>query len=423
MGPMTALLAPPNRARRSRARRAPAHAVAVAAACGAARAAALGLLSVTVAVLVGWATAADTGASASEAVAASLQTWLVAHHTQLTVPGGAFGLAPLGLTAFLGWLLLVEAQRAARARDLADNRGVAVLTCALASTYGLIATVLALVARTDAVEPLPVSALLGAAAVAGVAGGAGALRGAGTWPMLWRRVPFPAQSVTTAAAGAAAVLLGGGGFVMALALAAHFGRFVDLVRSLDAGATGMVLIALLSLAYVPTAVVWSTSFVVGPGFAIGAGTSIGVAGADLGATPAFPLLAALPADGGTTPLGVAVLLVPAAAGVTAGLLLDRADRRRTKSALTSWRHVLTMSWSSAAAAGAALVVCAVSAGGPGGPGRLAEVGPSGWLLGVVTALWVGLLSTVTLAVRRRTTLLAPPEQLLGALFRRRRSAP
>src|SRR5688500_6871824 len=72
-------------------------------------AAALGLLTVTVIVLVGWATAADSGASAGEAVRSAVQVWLVGHGGALAIPGGRFSLTPLGLTALPALLLCLAA--------------------------------------------------------------------------------------------------------------------------------------------------------------------------------------------------------------------------------------------------------------------------------------------------------------------------
>lgn len=420
MAPMTTLLARSTRSAQ-RATQGSARAVSVAGTVAAARAAALGLLAVTVAVLVGWATAADTGASAREAVTASLNTWLLAHHTTLTIPGGTFGLTPVGLTAAFGWLLSIEGQRAARACDMDGNRGVVAVTCVLSSSYALTAAVVALLARTDVVRPMPVTAFLGAAVVAAAFGGAGAMRGAQTWAATWRRVPMRVRFTLSAAAGATAVLLGGGALVVALALTSHVDRVVDLVRALEAGLPGLVLIGLLSLAYVPTAVVWGASFVLGPGFAVGAGTTVGLTGVQLGAIPGFPLLAALPADDVPRAIAVGLVLVPLGAGVVAGLLLDRADRRRTVSVLSSWRQVVTMASATGAVSGAALTACTVVAGGPGGPGRLAHVGPSWWQVALATTLAVGLVSGVTVVVRRHRTWRVRRPAALGRLLPRGRA--
>ncbi len=93
----------------------------------------------------------------------------------------------------------------------------------------------------------------------------------------------------------------------------HHDQATLLVDGLDAGIGGGILLAALCLLYVPTAAVWGLAYVVGPGFAVGAGTSVSVGGTDLGAVPAFPLLAALPAGAGPG-VGTAGAGRPAARG-------------------------------------------------------------------------------------------------------------
>ena len=51
----------------------------------------------------------------------------------------------------------------------------------MTATYAVVATFVALVARTDAVRALPVSAFVGAAAVAALGSGSGAVRATGSW--------------------------------------------------------------------------------------------------------------------------------------------------------------------------------------------------------------------------------------------------
>src|SRR5690606_18860563 len=75
------------------------------------------------------------------------------------------------------------------------------------------------------------------------------------------------------------------------------------------------------LAFLPNLVVWAISWFVGPGFAIGVGSSIGPLGTNLGPVPAVPFLGALPT--GDLAWGFLGLLVPALAGFFAGLLVRR----------------------------------------------------------------------------------------------------
>ena len=334
---MTDLVSRPPRPPRSPAARRPApprrppradapQSVSLAGVLAALRAAALGLLTVMVLVLVAWATAADSGASATEAVAAGFAIWLVGHLARLSVPGGGFGLAPLGLTLLLAVLLYSSAVRAARAAQVRGRRAVGSLTVALAASYAAIAVVISLFARSAAVQPRPVTVFLGAGGLALIAGGAGAVRGSGRAVAWWSRIPTAGRLALTGAAGAVCVLLASGSLLVCAMLALHRGEVSGVVSGLDAGTSGTLLVLLICVLYAPTAVVWGTSYLVGPGFAVGTGTTVAISGVHLGAVPAVPLLAALPSSrdtGAAWPLMVAATL---AAGLVSGVLVDPGRR-------------------------------------------------------------------------------------------------
>jgi hypothetical protein len=358
----------------------------------------LGVLAVMVTVLVGWATAADSDASATAAVTGALQAWLVAHHTRVAVPGGSFALVPLGLTLLPLVLLHSSTLRAGRAAGVRGRRGVLALTASVTATYAVLVTVVALLAATDSVRPQPVSAFVGAALVAGLASGTAAVRATGRGTVLWGRVPEIARPAVRPAATAVAVLVGGGALLAGASLAVHHEQASLLTAGLQGGAGGTLLLLLGCLLYVPTAAVWGLAFCVGPGFAVGAGTSVGVTGATLGAVPALPLLAALPAGTGSPSWWLA-LAVPLAAGVAAGVVSDRtADSTPADEA--AWRGLLRATAVTAALI-AALVAGAVSvlawlAAGPAGPGRMATTGPDWWAVGPAAGLEVGAAAALTL---------------------------
>jgi hypothetical protein len=355
------------------------------------QAAGLGALAVMVLVLVGWATAADSGASATAAVTGALQAWLVAHHTRLVVPGGTFGLVPLGLTLLPVLLLHSATLRAGRAAGVRGRRGVVALTSAVTATYAVVVTVVALLARTEAVQPLPMSAFVGAAMIALAAAGSAAVRATGRTVVLWHRLPERARAVLPTASAAVAVLVAGGALLAGGSLAVHHARAAELTAGLTAGLGGGLLLLLGCLLYLPTAVVWGVAVCVGPGFAVGQGTNVGVLGADLGAVPAVPLLAALPSGTGG-PSWWLVLLVPVAAGVTAALVRDRLGAGPGR------RRAAEDSAAVALAVASAVAVLGWLASGPVGPGRMADTGPTWWLVGAVTAAEIAVATAATSAL-------------------------
>jgi hypothetical protein len=173
---------------------------------------------------------------------------------------------------------------------------------------------------------------------------------------------------------------------------------LDIGRSLGPGPVGAVALILACLVYLPNAVVWGAAFAVGPGFAVGVGTSVTPLSVHLGAVPAFPLLGALPSSGTTPYYALPVLVVPLVAGAVGGVLLIRR--------LPTLRLEDAAGWGFAAGAlgGLALGVLSAVTSGPVGSGRLAAVGPSAWQVGVAAALEMGLAAALAAVVMQRRIL-------------------
>jgi 1,4-dihydroxy-2-naphthoate octaprenyltransferase len=216
-------------------------------------------------------------------------------------------------------------------------------------------------------------------------------------------VPVGVRTVSRAGFGAAAVVVAIGAASVMIALASSAQRAGLLAQSVHGGLPGLLLMAVISIAYLPNAVIWACAYAVGPGFAVGAKTSVSLLGSHLGAVPALPLLAALPDDGKPAPLAWLAFSGPLAAGIFAGWLLARALPFSAASGSSPWwvrYRVAAIGWGLAAGAlaGLTLGVLASLSGGPLGPGRMATVGPSPWRVGVAAAVEVGLLAAATLCL-------------------------
>ena len=218
------------------------------------------------------------------------------------------------------------------------------------------------------------------------------------------------------AVGALAVLAGTGALLVAVSLVTHATGFRLASDELSPGLVGSALLLLASLAYLPNAVVWAMAYVIGPGFAFGAGTVLAPTGSVLGPVPLFPMLAALPAAqpgphaAGPGAASLAVLAVPYLAGAFGGLLTVRTAPSPTIEAAPLWGLAC------GAAAGCVTGALAVFSGGPLGTGRLAVVGPSGWQVALVATLEIGISAAIVAGIanwllirRRRAEPAARPE--------------
>jgi hypothetical protein len=226
--------------------------------------------------------------------------------------------------------------------------------------------------------------VLFAVTLAAVCGSAGVLSGARLWGVVGAALPEPVPPVLRAAAGGLATLVGGGAMLLAGSLVAHLGRVDALARALNGGASGAAGLGLLlaSVAALPSAAVWAAAFAVGPGFAVGVGTSVAPAGVLLGPVPALPLLGALPGPGAAPSASLLALAIAPLAGVVVGLL-------------TCHRPADTVSRTAVEAlaagvlAGAGLGLLAALSAGSVGAGRLAQLGPDPWKVAVAASLEVG----------------------------------
>ncbi|PYY37603.1 hypothetical protein DEJ16_04455 [Curtobacterium sp. MCJR17_055] len=214
----------------------------------------------------------------------------------------------------------------------------------------------------------------------------------GRIPALWRGVVgFGLRAGTVATACVVAVA----GILVGFALLGSFAEVITLYERSHAGVVGGIAMTVGQLAFVPDLVGWATAWLVGPGFAIGAGSSVSPLGTVLGPLPAVPLLGALPTSGHT--FGLVWILVPVVAGfVTGGLLRPRLVR-----ALGSADSALYRALGGVVTGLVAGVLTGVVTGltaGSAGPGRLAVVGPDALVVGAVAALEVGVPAIIALAI-------------------------
>jgi hypothetical protein len=152
---------------------------------------------------------------------------------------------------------------------------------------------------------------------------------------------------------------------------------------LDAGESALFILA--AVLVVPNAVLFSGSYLLGPGFAVGTGTIVSPTVVALGPLPMFPLLAALP-DGDPASAWTPYLMVlpPLIAGVAAA----RAQRRHPT---LRWEEGGLRGCTGGVFAGVLLGLLATMAGGAVGPGRMQTVEPfvSDVLVHAITTFGIG----------------------------------
>lgn len=200
-----------------------------------------------------------------------------------------------------------------------------------------------------------------------------------------------------AGTGAAALVIAGAALVLTILILGNYGGIISLYEQLQAGALGGAALTIAQLAFIPNLVIWLASWMVGPGFAIGTGSSVSPIGTELGPLPGLPLFGVIPAGGFS--FGLIGLLVPIVAGfLAAALLRSRATRMRD---LHGTSGLLVAALGIGIVAGIELGLLAWWSSGAIGPGRLHDVGPNPWLVGSIAAAEVAVAAIIGLVAGGR----------------------
>ena len=351
--------------------------------------------------------------------------WLLGHGVDLTVVPDAGTAAATGLPGAgspfdvtiaalgLGLLTLLLSARAGRRLRGLEHPGIAAISAA--GVFAVLSCIVVLSAGAGAVTPSWWQGILlpTAVFVLGMALGAAlpqrdavveSPRVAPEAPLL--TLPFDphgraavliAWSVRVGAGSAAAVLAVSAVTVAGL-LAVNYATIVTLYESVQTGGLGGGIVTIGQLLLLPNLVAWAAAWLIGPGFAIGAGSSVSPLGTVLGPLPSLPIFGALPA--GAPAFGYLGIAIPVIAAFLLGALL----RRRISADLASIRPVimvLAIGSGSGLAGGILLGLVAWIAGGSAGPGRLVQVGSDPMLVGLTAAMEIGVAAILGLATGLR----------------------
>jgi len=359
-------------------------------------AAAGGLIFLGALIGLAWILEPAVGGSVVGPARLAAQAWLLGHGADVAAGGLLIAVTPLGLTASLVvccWYAACWAGRHARVDCLAQ---VAVLLGSLVLTYTAIGTGLALIGSTSGAEIGLLSAVPGLVGLSSLAGAGGLLRTAGHGRLIHDAVGFPSRAVMAGVGAGAAVLLAVGAGTLGIAIAVDRAGFAALTDSLAPGWSAGLGVFVLSLMLAPNAVLYAVAVLLGPGFAIGSGTTVSAFGVTLGLVPGLPLAAALP-DRPAVPLGALLgLVVP----VLCGLVVGAVVARRLDDGV---RPLHAAGWALAAALllATGMGLAQWMAGGSVGEGGLATIGAPPVATMAAAAVLLGPAAALTAAALRR----------------------
>ena len=356
----------------------------------------LGLLGLWLALVVVQTLDPDGGLPVRSSARLAGQLWLLAQGAELQLPTGPLRVAPLVLTAGIAWGLSRAAGSVVAVRGPGSAAGAARVLAVVVALHAVLTAGLAWLVSTPEASVGLLRPVLGAVLLAAVAGGLGVLRDSDFGGAVADRFPGPGRALARAAVAGTLALAACCTAVVAVALADDVdaaGRLVTGLGGASAGAAGLIGLSLLLL---PNAAAAVMGLAAGPGFLVGAGTSVSVSGVTLGSVPALPLMAALPDTQAVPLLAFLSQALPAIAGLVAGVTVGRrlgdADGGVVTAAL--WGVV------SGVGVGVLVGLWVLLAGGRLGDGGLAEVGAPALATGLAVAAQAGIAAVPAAAVSR-----------------------
>ncbi len=359
-------------------------------------AAAAGLVIFAAVIGLAWIVEPAIGGSVLGPGRLSVQAWLVGHGADVVAGDVLVAITPMGLSALLAiccWCAACWAGRRTQVHDLAQ---LARVLGGLVIAYTAVGLGLVLIGATSGAEIGFGSAVPGIVALSGVAGACGLLRTAGHGRLLHDLVPFPSRAVLSGAGAGALALAAAGVGTVGISVAVDRAGFATLTESLAPTWGAGLGLFVLSVLLLPNAALYAVAVLLGPGFAVGAGTTVSAFGVTLGLVPGLPLNAALP-DGAAVPLGALLgLVVPLLCGLAVGVVVAR----RLDDEVTALRAA---GWAVAAGMLLALGIGLAQwlAGGSLGEDGLATIGASPMATAVVAAGMLAVPAGLSAAVLRR----------------------
>ncbi|KAB1659879.1 hypothetical protein F8O07_09820 [Pseudoclavibacter sp. CFCC 13796] len=177
---------------------------------------------------------------------------------------------------------------------------------------------------------------------------------------------------------------------------------VAVYESLHGGWTGVIIMSLTQLLYLPNLVIWAIGWVGGAGIAVGTGSLASPLGTLVAPMPAIPVLGAIPTGGSWQ---IVLLLLPVLAGFVGAWFALRPLAAELVGGWHGWLVVAASAVGQAVATWLVLTVLAALASGALGPGRLQEVGVPIWRM-IIPAGFValGALIAATVLLLRRPAL-------------------
>ena len=359
-------------------------------------AAVVSMLTIALPALLVWVASAESTVDWTRALSVGSSAWLLANGAPLGSGSATISLTPWLLTAIPLGVAIIAARRVLAQLDDRRpqrferwgglRRDVAASGVSFITSYAAVGLLVALATSRHPLHASVPGSVLGTAVIGAVAvvvalalefrGDLGSVAPDLSGGLQARLPVNLRRAILPGLWGVFAVFAAGLGLTMG-AVVAHLGRIGQLYDTLGGDPVGVSVLSLGQILALPNVALWAASWLAGPGFAFGEGTSITWAHSDPGLLPLIPGLGALP-DPGPMPGDLwLVALVPVVAGALVGWRALRAVAR-----LSSWRVKASVAATACAVASLILTLASALAGGSLGAARLSGVGAPSLMFGL-----------------------------------------
>lgn len=380
------------------------HPAAVAGALAALSSIAIGFLFSFAIIFVVWLFAGHGNETTWQVVRASGIGWLGSQFIPIEIAGVPYGLMPWGfivIPVVLVWKSMHWALKSAQPKTVRDYWYTAL---AFAGSYALIAMFVSMFTSTNDLKTNAFRALINTFVIAGLVATVSVLTYAPSKTLLID--PLPTMIIDGIRPGllASGVLVFIGSLLSTASIFLHFKEIKSVSVLMAPGALDGFFMTLLGIAYLPTAVIWAMSYLIGPGISLGAAAAISPALTNPGRLPAFPILAALP----STEFAYADKLIYVLVAIGIGLFFVL-PREHWRPESTEFGYGVTSAFrprelvALAIAIGVlffSLLILGIAAGGPLGLEQLSYVGPNPLLVAGRAAFVIGATAYAALLIPR-----------------------
>lgn len=371
----------------------------------------LGLVTTFAFVMAVWLFAAHGNESTTQVVRACGISWLGVQLVPVVIGGNVLGLLPWGFLVIPVVYLWKSTHWAIKSSEPETARDFWLVSGYITLTYSLLGGLIGMISSTNDLYVVFWRAFVHCAVVSLCVTVACIVTYAPSRSILIDPLPRVIVDGLRPGALAALVLVFAGAVGSTIALVIHFNEVRSVATLMAPSFLDGLFLAALGIGYLPTAALWSMSYVIGPGFVLGANATISATSATPGRLPAFPLLASLPSE--ALPYGKFIVVVPILAGIAMYLSLPRLQwRAQEKNFGASLAHmisgyeVVVTVVANVVLAVIIFLLCAASSGSLGA-NQLAFVGPKPTEVAI---------SAFTICGATALILLVVPRFLISMLF-------